>query len=67
MLIRRLAYLVAAVVVLAHEEVEAEDAKDEVEEEAHQHHVGNAGDGLEQRVHHHLRSSHDGPIRHRKR
>mmetsp|Transcript_39375 Transcript_39375/g.85675 ORF Transcript_39375/g.85675 Transcript_39375/m.85675 type:complete len:602 (-) Transcript_39375:2189-3994(-) len=46
--------LVVAEVELAHEEVEPEDAEDEVEEEAHQHHVGDARDGLEERVHHHL-------------
>ena len=41
---------VGAVVHLPHEQVQSEDAEDEVKEQTHEGHVGDARDSLEQRV-----------------
>ena len=45
---------VDAVEVLPCEQVDAHDAEDEPENEAHQQHIHDGGDGPQQRVHHHL-------------
>lgn len=45
---------VDAVVVLAGEQVDAHDAEDEPEDQTHEQHVHDGGDGTEQSVHYHL-------------
>ena len=46
--------LVDTFVELAPEELDPHDGEDEPEDEAHQQHVEDGGDGVHQRVHHNL-------------
>ena len=49
------ALLVDALLELAHEGVDPDDGEDEPEDEAHEQHVEDAGQGADEGVHHHLK------------
>lgn len=47
--------LIKAIVVLSRKEVNAHDAENQPEDETHQQHIHDGGDGAHQGIHHHLR------------